>query len=195
MGDLITQRGPAYDINLEVFNKLQHTITGWPGGKPSADDTYRPERKSPFPKRAVVFSPHPDDDVISMGETLIRLVEHGHEVHVAYQVSGNIAVFDDDVIRFADFVSEYQQLFDMEQAEADSLLNEIKHYLRTNEPGQVDSEEVQKIKGLIRRGEAKAAARYCGIPEERLHFLNMPFYETGRVKKEASFPKRCGYFD
>src|SRR5690625_7213004 len=102
MADLITQNCPAYSINIKIFNELQHTITGWPGGKPNADDTNRPERKEPFPKRALIFSPHPDDDVISMGGTLIRLVDHGHEVHIAYQTSGNIAVFDDDVVRFAD---------------------------------------------------------------------------------------------
>ncbi len=184
MGDLITQSGPAYNINLKIFNELQHTITGWPGGKPNASDTNRPERREPYPKRAIIFSPHPDDDVISMGGTLTRLVEHDHEVHVAYQVSGNIAVFDDDVVRFADFVSEYQELFDMKQQEAETLLQKIKKFLNNKEPGQVDSEEVQKIKGLIRRGEAKAAARYCGVPEEQLHFLDMPFYETGRVKKK-----------
>ena len=184
MGDLLTQRGPAYDINLKVFNELQHTITGWPGGKPDADDTYRPERAAPFPKRALIFSPHPDDDVISMGGTLIRLVEHDHEVHVAYQTSGNIAVFDADVIRFVDFVSDYNDMFDMEQEEADQMLTKIKTFLREKEPAQVDSDEVKHIKGLIRRGEAKAAGRYCGIPEERLHFLDMPFYETGRVKKK-----------
>ena len=184
MGDLLTQRGPAYDINLKVFNELQHTITGWPGGKPKADDTHRPERAEPFPKRALVFSPHPDDDVISMGGTLIRLVEHDHEVHVAYQTSGNIAVFDADVIRFVDFVSDYNDMFDMEQEEADQMLANIKTFLREKEPAQVDSDAIKHVKGLIRRGEAKAAGRYCGIPEERLHFLDMPFYETGRVKKK-----------
>ncbi|MDR8390779.1 glucosamine-6-phosphate deaminase [Aliifodinibius sp. S!AR15-10] len=184
MGELITQYGPAYNINLKVFNELQHTITGWPGGKPNADDTNRPERETPFPKRALIFSPHPDDDVISMGGTLIRLAEHGHEVHVAYQVSGNIAVFDDDVVRFADFVSDYQGLFGMNQAPAESMLEEIQEFIKNKEPGQVDSEEIQQIKGLIRRGEAKAAARYCGVPEDKLHFLDMPFYETGRVKKK-----------
>jgi glucosamine-6-phosphate deaminase len=184
MGDLLTKYGPAYDINLKVFNELQHTITGWPGGKPNAEDTNRPERAEPFPKRAIIFSPHPDDDVISMGGTLIRLVEHGHEVHVAYQTSGNIAVFDDDVIRFVDFVSDYNDIFEMEPEEADAMLSEIKQFLQEKEPGQVDSDEIKRIKGLIRRGEAKAAARYCGIPEERLHFLDMPFYETGRVKKK-----------
>lgn len=184
MGDLLTQHGPAYDINIKIFNELQHTITGWPGGKPNADDTYRPERAQPFPKRALIFSPHPDDDVISMGGTLIRLVDHGHEVHVAYQTSGNIAVFDDDVIRFVDFVSDYHDMFDMRQNETDKMLSETKTFIQEKEPGQVDSDEIKHIKGLIRRGEAKAAGRYCGIREERLHFLNMPFYETGRVKKK-----------
>lgn len=184
MGDLLTQHGPAYDINLKVFNELQHTITGWPGGKPNAEDVNRPERAEPYPKRAIVFSPHPDDDVISMGGTLIRLVDHEHEVHVAYQTSGNIAVFDDDVIRFVDFVSDYNEMFGMEQDEAETMLSEIKQFLDNKEPAQVDSDEIKHIKGLIRRGEAKAAARYCGVPEDRLHFLDMPFYETGRVKKK-----------
>jgi len=184
MGDLLTKFGPAYDINLKVFNELQHTITGWPGGKPNAEDIDRPERAEPFPKRAIVFSPHPDDDVISMGGTLIRLVDQDHEVHVAYQTSGNIAVFDDDVIRFVDFVSDYNEMFGMEQEEAANMLSEIKQFLNEKEPAQVDSDEIKHIKGLIRRGEAKAAGRYCGVPEERLHFLDMPFYETGRVKKK-----------
>jgi len=183
MGDLLTQYGPAYDINIRVFNELQHTITGWPGGKPNADDSSRPERAEPFPKRVLVFSPHPDDDVISMGGTLIRLVEHGHEVHVAYQTSGNIAVFDDDVVRFVDFVSDYNDLFDIESSETEEMLGEIKSFLKSKEPGQVDTNEIKHIKGLIRRNETKAAGRYCGIPEERLHFLDMPFYETGKVKK------------
>lgn len=184
MGDLLTASGPAYKINLKIFNHLQHTITGWPGGKPDADDTNRPERAQPFPKKVVIFSPHPDDDVISMGGTLIRLVEHGHDVHVAYQTSGNIAVFDDDVIRFADFVSDYADHFDMSEAFAERLFREIKEFLENKQPGQVDSAEIQLIKGLIRRGEAKAAGRYCGVPIENMHFLDMPFYETGRVKKK-----------
>jgi glucosamine-6-phosphate deaminase len=184
MGDLLSQRGPAYNINLHIFNRLQHTITGWPGGKPNADDEDRPERAEPFPKRALIFSPHPDDDVISMGGTFIRLIDHGHEVHVAYQTSGNIAVFDDDVVRFADFVSEYQQAFGMNAQEAETMLQDIKFYLRSKKPGEVDSPEIRQIKGLIRRGEAKAAAHYCGAKEENLHFLDMPFYETGRIKKK-----------
>ncbi len=184
MGDLIASKGPAYNINIKVFNELQHTITGWPGGKPKEDDKYRPERAKPFPKRALIFSPHPDDDVISMGGTLIRLVDHGHDVHVAYQTSGNIAVFDDDVIRFADFVTDYAETFEMQDRKAQSLFSEITKYLKNKEPGQVDSPEIKEIKGLIRRGEAKAAGRYCGVHEENLHFMDMPFYETGRVKKK-----------
>lgn len=184
MGELLTQHGPAYDINLKVFNELQHTITGWPGGKPNAEDINRPERANPFPKRVVVFSPHPDDDVISMGGTLLRLIEHGHEVHVAYQTSGNIAVFDDDVVRFVDFVSDYNDLFDIHEDEAETMLSDIKQFVKNKQPGQVDSDEIKHIKGLIRRGEAKAAGRFCGVPEEHLHFLDLPFYETGRVKKK-----------
>lgn len=184
MGDLLTQYGPAYDINLKVFNELQHTITGWPGGKPDAEDIDRPERTEPYPKRAIIFSPHPDDDVISMGGTLIRLVEQEHDVHIAYQTSGNIAVFDDDVIRFVDFVSEYNEMFDMKQEKPGNMLGEIQQFLNQKEPAEVDSDEIKHIKGLIRRGEAKAAARYCGVQEEKLHFLDMPFYETGRVKKK-----------
>ena len=184
MADLITTKGPAYNINIKVFNELQHTITGWPGGKPNADDSNRPERKSPFPKRALIFSPHPDDDVISMGGTLIRLVDHGHEVHIAYQTSGNIAVFDDDVIRFADFVLDYSEAFGMKEQKAEKLFRKVNESLKNKKPGQVDSPEVKLIKGLIRRGEAKAGGRYCGVPDENMHFMDMPFYETGRVKKK-----------
>ena len=183
MADLITTQGPAYNINIRIFNELQHTITGWPGGKPNADDSNRPERKSPFPKRALIFSPHPDDDVISMGGTLIRLADHGHEVHIAYQTSGNIAVFDDDVVRFADFVIDYSEAFGMKEKTAENLFRKVNEFLKNKKAGQVDSPEVKKIKGLIRRGEAKAGGRYCGVPDENMHFMEMPFYETGRVKK------------
>jgi glucosamine-6-phosphate deaminase len=185
--ELLAEHGPAYDINIEVFRAQQNTITGWPGGKPP--DVKRPADRrratdTIFPKRVVIFSPHPDDDVISMGGTLIRLVDHGHEVHVAYQTSGNIAVFDAAAIRFADFAAEFNRFFNVGAEGAERIEVHIEEFLRHKQPGQVDSEEVQKIKGLIRRGEAKAAGRYCGVPEERLHFLDMPFYETGRVRKK-----------
>lgn len=184
MGDIITEYGSAYKINIKVFNYLQHTITGWPGGKPNADDSNRPERAKPFPKRAVIFSPHPDDDVISMGGTFIRLVDQGHEVHVAYQTSGNIAVFDDDAIRFADFVRDFNDQFGLSKSDGAKFYKKVVQSLQKKGPGQVDSAEVLKIKGLIRRGEAKAGGRYVGIPDEQMHFLDMPFYETGAVKKK-----------
>ncbi|TGE23115.1 glucosamine-6-phosphate deaminase [Hymenobacter metallicola] len=181
---LLAESGRAYSINIRVFNQLQHTITGWPGGKPDADDTHRPERAEPFPKRVLIFSPHPDDDVISMGGTLLRLVEQGHEVHVAYQTSGNIAVFDDETLRFAEFVADYDAAFRLDEQPAENLYQRVAEFLRNKAPGQVDSPEVQQIKGLIRRGEAKAACRYAGIPDDQAHFMDLPFYETGRVRKK-----------
>ena len=184
MSDLAAEYGSAYQINLEIFNALQHTITGWPGGKPNADDTQRPERAVPFPKRVMIFSPHPDDDIISMGGTFIRLVDHGNDVHVAYQTSGNIAVFDDDVIRFADFMAEYQSAYANEYKEFEDLFFRVRKFIKSKKPGQVDSDEVRQVKGLIRRSEAKDVCRFVGIPDDHVHFLDMPFYETGTVKKK-----------
>lgn len=184
MGDIITEYGSAYKVNIKVFNDLQHTITGWPGGKPNADDTNRPERATPFPKRAIIFSPHPDDDVISMGGTFIRLVDQGHEVHVAYQTSGNIAVFDDDAVRFADFVRDFNEEFGLSKTDGEKFYQKVVQSIREKGPGAIDSPEVLRIKGLVRRGEAKAGGRYVGIPDDQMHFLDMPFYETGAVKKK-----------
>ncbi len=185
--------GTAYGINLDVFRALSETITGWPGGKPRdhkrPGDIARPA-DAVFPKRVLVFSPHPDDDVISMGGTLIRLADQGHEVHVAYQTSGNIAVFDADAVRFADFAAEYNRMLGVAGAEAaEALERHVEAFLRHKRPGQVDSPQVQRIKGLIRRGEARAAGRDCGIPVDRLHFMDMPFYETGAVRKRPLGPE------
>ncbi len=188
MSDLITDHGPAYDINIKIFNELQHTITGWPGGKPNADDTNRPERALPTKKKVVIFSPHPDDDVISMGGTFLRLVDQGHEVHVAYQTSGNIAVFDDDVIRFTDYFRDLNKDFEISNRSGDELYAKVVSSIENKKPGDADSEEVAKIKGMIRRSEAKAACRYVGIPDENVHFLDMPFYETGQIKKDPIGP-------
>lgn len=184
--DLLAAHGSAYDINLRVFRYLQSTITGWPGGKPEhakqAGD--RPgHRDDIFPKRIIVFSPHPDDDVISMGGTLIRMVDQGHEVHVAYQTSGNIAVFDEDALRYAEFVEEFCREFRIHAEGLDQLESHVDEFLRNKQSGQIDSPQVQRIKGLIRRSEAREGARCCGVRDERLHFLNLPFYQTGRVKK------------
>ncbi len=185
--ELLASQGRAYDINVAVFRELQETITGWPGGKPEharrASDSPR-RAEGVFPKRILIFSPHPDDDVISMGGTLIRLVEQGHQVHVAYQTSGNIAVFDDDVITFMDFVTEFNRQFNIDVPRTGQFETHIEEFVRHKQPGQVDSAEVQSIKGMIRRSEARAAARSCNVPENQLHFLDMPFYETGRVRKK-----------
>jgi len=180
MGNLVAEIGSAEHINLIVFNQLQRTITGWPGGKPNADDSQRPERKDPYPKTSLIFSPHPDDDVISMGGTLLRLVDQGHEVHVAYQTSGNIAVFDDEVIRFLDFAKDIQK----DNTALLEQFKKVREFIDNKKPGQVDSPEIQNFKGLIRKGEALAACRYCGVKEKNAHFQNLPFYETGTVKKK-----------
>jgi glucosamine-6-phosphate deaminase len=185
--DLLATRGTAYDLNLQVFRMVHATITGWPGGKPERrkQPGDRPQRDDHiFPKRVVVFSPHPDDDVISMGGTLIRLVDQGHEVHVAYQTSGNIAVFDEDVMRFAEFVSEFNSKFGFNADASAAMQDSICEFLKNKKPGQVDNEEVRYVKGLIRRTEAISAARGCNVPSSNLHFLDMPFYETGRIGKK-----------
>jgi glucosamine-6-phosphate deaminase len=184
--DLLAAHGPAYNINIEVFRSLAETITGWPGGKPidrkRPGDIDRPG-DAIFPKCVLVFSPHPDDDVISMGGTLIRLADQGHEVHVAYLTSGNISVFDADAVRYAHFAADLMKMFRLESKAALSIGERIEATVNSKKPGQTDTREIQQIKGLIRRGEAIAAGRQAGIPTDRLHFLDLPFYETGTVRK------------
>ncbi len=184
LSDLLAQHGQAYDLNIDVFNWLQRTITGWPGGKPNADDSNRPERAHPVRKRVLIFSPHPDDDIISMGGTFQRLVDQGHEVHVAYQTSGNIAVADDEALRFADFVVDFNEKFTITSPQADKIFKDAARFLRTKKDSEKDTDAVRHIKGLIRKGEAKNTCRFVGIPLEQVHFLNMPFYETGVVQKK-----------
>ena len=179
---LLAKYGSAYEINLAVFRHLQNTITGWPAGKPDQSD-------SEFPKRVVLFSPHPDDDVISMGGTLTRLAGQGHEVHVAYQTSGNIAVFDHDALRFAEFAVDFCHEFDVNSEAIESLTSKMVAFLNNKHAGEVDIDEMQRLKGLIRRGEAQAGARVCGVKDERLHYLNLPFYETGVVRKKPIGPE------
>ena len=184
LGELLALYGSAYNVNIRVFNDIQHTITGWPGGKPNADDTYRPERAKPFPKRVVIFSPHPDDDVISMGGTLRRLVQQGHEVHVAYETSGNIAVGDEEVVRFMHFINGFNQLFDDNSNETiKNKYAEIKKFLAAKKEGDMDTRDILTIKGLIRRGEARTACTFNQVPLSRCHFLDLPFYETGKIEK------------
>ncbi|ANR74022.1 glucosamine-6-phosphate deaminase [Prevotella scopos JCM 17725] len=184
LSELLALYGSAYNANIKIFNDLQHTITGWPGGKPDADDTYRPERAKPFPKRVIVFSPHPDDDVISMGGTLRRLVQQGHDVHVAYETSGNIAVGDEEVVRFMHFINGFNQLFTGEQDEViKAKYKEIKEFLKNKKEGDIDSHDIRVIKGLIRRGEARTASTFNQIPLDHVHFLDLPFYESGKIEK------------
>ncbi len=183
LSELLAGYGQAYDINIEVFNNLQHSITGWPGGKPNADDVNRPERAQPEKKRVLIFSPHPDDDIISMGGTFQRLVDQGHEVHVAYQTSGNIAVTDDEAFRFIDFVVDFNQHFKINNKETSEIFEAAKLSNQNKKVSEIDSLEVRHVKGLIRMGEAKNTCRFVGIPVGNAHFLHMPFYETGTVKK------------
>ena len=184
LSDLVTAKKSAYDINIKVFNDLQHTITGWPGGKPNADDTNRPERKTPAQKRVIIFSPHPDDDVISMGGTFIRLVEQNHDVHVAYQVSGNIAVSDEYASRFISFHNSYTNYYDPGNVHQNEQYEKTRSFIASKKDGEKDIPDVKMIKGLIRRMEAKAACRYVGVDDKNIHFLDLPFYETGEVQKK-----------
>ncbi|MBR2451901.1 MAG: glucosamine-6-phosphate deaminase [Rikenellaceae bacterium] len=174
LGQLLEAAGAYDSINIKVFNDLQHTITGWPGGKPNADDSTRPERALPFPKRVVVFSPHPDDDVISMGGTLCRLAEQGHDVHIAYETSGNFAVHDDVVMQILDTARE---------CGLENKYDEFKEIIKNKKAGEPDPKALLSLKGAIRRGEAKAAVGHFGVPMSNAHFLNLPFYETGGLKK------------
>ncbi len=183
MSDLLADSGPAYDINIKIFNKLQNTITGWPGGKPNADDSNRPERAEPARKRVLIFSPHPDDDIISMGGTFKRLHDQGHEVHVAYQTSGNIAVADSEAIRFAQFVLDYNEKFGIKSEETETIYKKSIEFLQNKKQSEIDIPEVRSIKGLIRKGEAQSTAHYIGLADEQIHFLELPFYETGTIEK------------
>ncbi len=176
LGELLELYGPFDKINIDVFNDLQHTITGWPGGKPDADDSTRPVKSKPFPKKVLIFSPHPDDDVISMGGTFIRLVHQGHDVHVAYQTSGDVAVHDDVVLQHMDAASQlgFADKFD-----------EVKELVASKRPGEPEPARLLAIKAAIRRSEARGAVRSFGLNDKtNAHFLNLPFYESGGVTKK-----------
>lgn len=184
LSDLLVQFGSAYDINLMVFNGMRKIITGWPGGKPGIEIPGHPERSKPEHKRVLIFSPHPDDDIISMGGTFIRLHEQGHDVHVGYQTSGNIAVSDEFVTRFIDFVVGFDEMFSIDKSHASQLMQEARRFLKSKKSSDVDASDIRAIKGLIRRCEAKATCRYVGIPDKNIHFMNLPFYETGKIEKK-----------
>ena len=184
LGELLALYGSAYNVNIRVFNDIQHTITGWPGGKPNADDSFRPERATPYPKKVIIFSPHPDDDVISMGGTFHRLCEQNHDVHVAYETSGNIAVGDEEVIRYCEYLRDVCARY-TDDTKVKEKAEEIIHYLRYEKvEGGAEKRDVLFMKGTIRREEARAGARYSGVKQDdHIHFLDLPFYETGMVKK------------
>lgn len=184
LGELLVEQGEAYEVNLQVYYLLRDSITGWPGGKPHAHLPAHPERSEPYPKRVIIFSPHPDDDIISMGGTFMRLHDQGHEVHVAYQTSGNIAVTDEFVTRFIDFAVGFEGMFNIDNEKSSEILADAENFLATKQLQQIDTAEIRAIKGLIRRGEAKATCRYVGLPEGRWHFQNLPFYETGSIEKK-----------
>ncbi len=170
LSELLHLRGGSYDLNIDVFKHMMHTITGWPCGK---------KRKY----RVMVLSPHPDDDVICMAGTMTRLVEQGHDVHAAYMVSGYLSVFDYDAERFCNFVREFNSIFGLTPGQTATIEKHIDRFLRGKKPGEVDSPEVRQVKALIRRTEAVAAARHCGLGESNCHFIDMPFYNSGKVQK------------
>ncbi len=184
LADLLVLKESVYEINLQVFYMLRDSITGWPGGKPNAVIPAHPERSTPSQKRVMIFSPHPDDDIISMGGTFMRLHDQGHDVHVGYQTSGNIAVTDEFVTRFLDFAVGFEDMFGIDNKKSNEILSEASAFLGSKKAGELDTSEIRAIKGLIRRCEAKATCRYVGIAEENYHFLNLPFYETGAIDKK-----------
>ena len=183
LSDLLTEKGDAYAINLEVYYMLRDSITGWPGGKPNVTIPNHPERSKPFPKRVLIFSPHPDDDIISMGGTFMRLHDQGHEVHVAYQASGNIAVTDEFVTRFLDFTVGFENIFEIDSTVSTNILDKTIAYINEKKSSEMDTAEIRSIKGLIRRCEARATCKYVGLTEDQIHFMNLPFYETGTIEK------------
>jgi glucosamine-6-phosphate deaminase len=183
LSDLLVEKGDAYEINLEVYYMLRDSITGWPGGKPKVEIANHPERSEPFPKKILIFSPHPDDDIISMGGTFMRLHDQGHDVHVAYQTSGNIAVTDEFVTRFIDFAVGFENIFGIDDTKSKKILDEATAFLNSKKSSEQDTQEIRNIKGLIRRCEARATCKYVGLNDEQIHFMNLPFYETGTIEK------------
>jgi len=185
MAQLAVEQGPVYNINIDIFNQVQHTITGWPGGKPDADDSQRPERALPARKRSIIFSPHPDDDVISMGGTFIRLVDQGHDVHVAYQTSGNTAVWDDDVLRYMEFAIDFNASVGDDNTHLKKLYEDMRVFLTNKQPNEIDTIEIRDVKGFIRKTEAISGARFAGLQDDHIHFQALPFYETGKTQKNS----------
>lgn len=189
LSDLLVEKGDAYEINLQVYYMLRDSITGWPGGKPNYTVSTHPERSEPYPKRVIIFSPHPDDDIISMGGTFLRLHEQGHDVHVGYQTSGNIAVTDEFVTRFLDFAVGFEDIAGIDTEKSGKILKSARKFIANKKSNQVDTPTIRSIKGLIRRCEARATCRYVGLGDDNIHFMNLPFYETGTIEKKPMSEK------
>ncbi len=189
LSDLLVEKGDAYEINLQVYYMLRDTITGWPAGKPKSNIPAHPERSEPYPKKVIIFSPHPDDDIISMGGTFQRLHDQGNDVHIGYQTSGNIAVTDEFVTRFLDFAVGFEEIAGINTSKSGKILEDARKFIARKKSNQIDTPTIRSIKGLIRRGEAKATCRYVGIPDENIHFQNLPFYETGTIEKKPMSEK------
>ena len=189
LSDLLVEKGDAYAINLQVYYMLRDSITGWPAGKPNVNIPAHPERSVPYPKRVIIFSPHPDDDIISMGGTFQRLHDQGNDVHVGYQTSGNIAVTDEFVTRFLDFAVGFEEIAGIDTRKSGKILDDARKFLSRKKSNQVDTPTIRAIKGLIRRCEARATCRYVGIKDENIHFQNLPFYETGTIEKKPMSEK------
>jgi glucosamine-6-phosphate deaminase len=189
LSDLLVEKGDAYEINLEVYYMLRNTITGWPAGKKDAVIPHHPERSTPYPKKVIIFSPHPDDDIISMGGTFQRLHDQGHDVHIGYQTSGNIAVTDEFVTRFLDFAVGFEEIAGIDTSKSGKILANARKFLSNKKSNQTDTPAIRSIKGLIRRCEARATCRYVGLKDENIHFQNLPFYETGTIEKKPMSEK------
>lgn len=178
LSELVVIYGSAYDVNIKIFNVLQHTITGWPGGKPNADDTHRPERAAPYPKRVLVFSPHPDDAVVSMGGTLRRLVQQGHDVHVAFETNGDVAVADEDLLRTMMLSEKVSAHYNMSGMAQQDLAGRIRQEVLDKAPGEADSDDVRYVKGQIFACEGIMSCTYLGVKPEQIYELNLPFFTS-----------------
>lgn len=183
-GEILTASGKAYNVNIGVFDMVKHTITGWPGGKPGTDDTHRPERASPHPKRVLIFSPEPSDAVVSLGGTINRLVEQGHEVRLAVQTSGGLRVPDIAAYKFAAILQEVADVIGEDSSSADrEYASQVLSQLENKEAFGEDSDNVKRLKALILRGEIRDAAEVCGLGKDCVIFQDLPFYETGRYRQ------------
>lgn len=183
LSDLLSEQGPAYQLNIRIFNQLQHTISGWPGGKPNADDTFRPERAKPYPKRALIFSPEPQDAIVSIGGTIDRLIEQGHDVCLVSMTSGNLRVPDSEADKFASILQELATASPEGWSEQTEYARHILRLLEEKGPFGEDPPAVRQLKSLILRGELRDAAHALGLPPEKVQFLNLPFYEAGRYRR------------